>query len=235
VSSILKSERKWIMHITIIGASAGVGFLAAERALARGWHVTALARRTPMLAGPSDRLTRIVADATDPDAVAGAIAGRDAVLVTLGRPPLDGSRLRARGTEAVLTAMARTGVRRLVCLSGLGAGDSGPALPFRYRRVLLPTLLRRVYADHAAQEEAVMASDIDWTLVRPANLTDAPAEGRFAEGFKTFDPAYSYRISRADVADFMLREVSAPRYVRACPSLSGLREGCAARSPAVAA
>lgn len=223
------------MHITIIGASAGVGLLAAEQALARGWQVTALARRRPAISGASDGLTALAADACDTDAVAEAVAGRDAVLVTLGRPPLDGSRLRARGTEAVLSAMARTNVRRLVCLSGLGAGDSGPALPFRYRRLLLPTLLRRVYADHAEQEAAVMASETEWTLVRPANLTDGPAEGRIAEGFRTVDPAYSYRITRADVADFMLREVETPRYIRGCPALSGLRQCCAERMPAMAA
>lgn len=223
------------MHITIIGASAGVGYEAAARALAKGWQVTALARRAPALSGPTDLLTRISADACDIGAVRDAVAGRDAVLVALGRPPLDGSKLRARGTQVTLDAMAETGVRRLVCLSGLGSGDSGPALPFRYRRLLIPTMLRRVYADHMEQEEAVMRSDTDWTLVRPANLIDGPATGEIAHGFRTVDPAYSYKITRADVADFMLREVEAPRYVRGCPALSGLRESRMHCGSAVAA
>lgn len=222
------------MHIAIIGASAGVGLQATEQALSKGWRVTALSRRKPNLPGTAEALTSVSADVCDVDAVADAITGCDAVLVTLGRPPLDGSKLRARGTRAVLEAMARTDVRRLVCLSGLGAGDSGPALPFRYRRVLLPTLLRRVYADHEAQEAAVMASEADWTLVRPANLTDGPATGDFAQGFHAIDPAYSYHISRADVAAFMLGEVAAPRYLRACPALSGYRSCAKATCPAAA-
>jgi uncharacterized protein YbjT (DUF2867 family) len=144
----------------------------------------------------------------DPAAVRKAIQGRDAVIVALG----DGRRggVREAGTRAVVEAMTDLGVRRLVCQSTLGAGDSRGNLDLIWKHVMFGLLLRRAYADHQRQEDVVRASTLDWTILRPAAFTDGPATGRYLHGFGPDDRSTTLKISRADVAHALLRQVSDP-------------------------
>ena len=112
------------------------------------------------------------------------------------------------------------GVRRLVCQTTLGAGDSRANLNFFWKRIIFGLLLRNVYADHEAQEAVIKRSDLDWIIVRPGAFTDGPATGAYKHGFPPTEKNIKLKISRADVAGFMLQQLTDDAYLRQTPSLS---------------
>lgn len=119
--------------------------------------------------------------------------------------------------------MEKRGVRRLVCLTSLGYGDSRVVLKntsFVFRFFIAPILLRKGFADHALQEEHIKSSSLDWVIARPGNLTDGPRTGLYRHGFAYDDPTIRAEISRADVADFMLRQLGEDTYLRRTVGLS---------------
>jgi len=206
------------MKLAVFGATGTVGRHLVEQALAHGHEVTAFARRPAALKLEHAALTRRAGDVLDRDAVADAVAGHDAVLVALGAGRK--GTVRAVGTRHVIEAMSRHGVRRLICETTLGAGDSRAMLNFFWKRIMFGLLLRPAYADHQAQEAAIQASGLDWTIVRPAAFTDGPATGRYRHGFTATAKDLTLKISRADVADFMLRQLTDDSYLRRAPGLS---------------
>lgn len=207
------------MNIMILGATGRTGRHLVDLALATGHSVTAPARDPSRLATHHPRLTAVRADVRDPAALTAAMPGHDAVVVSLGAPALRRTDVRQRGTENAIAAMRATGVRRLVCVSVLGASESRATLPFFLRRILVPTYLRWPYADHERQEAAVRASDLDWTLVRPPFLTDGPPTGAYSHGFTDVD-GLALKVSRADLAAFILSELSRGEYTRAACAVS---------------
>lgn len=202
------------MRLVVFGASKGVGRLVAELALTRGDQVTAFSRRGSGMA-PSANLIERRGDVLNPEAVMAAVAGQDAVIIALG-PGSSGpqDRTRSQGTAHILQAMKQQGVRRLVALSSFGVGDS--------RRGLVGNLvwlfLRTPLQEHQRQENLIQQSGLDWTVVRPTGLTNDPPRGSYLEG--RFQQG---RISRADVASFMLKTVADPAYVGRAQTLDGLR------------
>ncbi len=206
------------MNIIVFGATGTIGRHLVALALSRGHRVTAFARRPSALDADDPGLTRRAGDVLDREAVEDAVAGHDAVLIALGSGRKGG--VRAPGTENVVAAMRHRGVRRLVCLSTLGAGDSRALLTFFWKRIMFGFLLREAYADHEAQEAIVRRSDLDWTLVRPGAFTDGPATGGYRHGFPPTEKNLKLKLSRADVADFMLRQLTDDRYLRRSPGLS---------------
>ncbi|WP_054812348.1 NAD(P)-dependent oxidoreductase [Nocardia arizonensis] len=206
------------MRITVFGATGTVGKLVVERALEQGHEVTAFTRHASSFAQPRERLRVVRGDVLDAAAVEGAIAGRDAVVVTLG----DGRRGRVRfaGTDTIVRAMRRTGVRRLICQSTLGVGESRANLNFVWKYVMFGILLRKAYEDHVRQEDCVRASELDWTIVRPSAFTDGPPTGAFRRDIPGDATGLGLKIARADVADFLLEQLTDPTYVRRAPGIS---------------
>lgn len=207
------------MKLIIFGSTGGTGRELVRQALDRGHAVTAFAR-DPALLGGLDGLHTVVGDALDASAVESAVAGHDAVLCALGKPATSPGRLRSQGTANILRAMQRSGPRRLLCVSTIGIGETRGLLPPLHRYALVPTLLRRTFAEHARQEEVIRGSDLDWTVIRAGVLTDDARTGRFRHGFPPSDRSPEMRISRADLADFMLTQLAERTYVRKTPSLS---------------
>lgn len=206
-------------HLTLFGATGGIGRALLDQALARGHRVTALAR-DPSKLPEHPRLSVVEGDVHDPAVVRLALKNADAALIALGAPALSKSRVRSEGTQTIVDAMRATNVRRLVCVSVLGAGDSKKDLPALYRWIIFPTYLRRPLQEHEAQEAIVRTSGLDWTLVRPPNLTDGPSTGDFWHGLGTPDADLTLKISRADVAGFMLQQLESAAYLRSAPALS---------------
>ncbi|MBD8044096.1 NAD(P)H-binding protein [Arthrobacter sp. Sa2BUA2] len=159
------------MKITIIGGSKGTGAQLACLARDAGHEVTALSRS----GSAPDGVRIITGDAADPAVAAGAVAGADAVVVTVGGAK-GVPHQRTAVTRSVIEAMQETGVRRLVVQSSLGAGDSASQLPGPLR-LIMRTVLAKPLADHNEQERAVQGSGLDWTLVRPTGLTDKEPAG----------------------------------------------------------
>jgi putative NADH-flavin reductase len=138
-----------------------------------------------------------------------------ALLYTAHTPPIV-----SQATKCILAAMEREGTKLFICESSLGVGDSKGQLGALYTYFLIPVLLRNVFADKEVQEKAIEASHVDWVIVRPAALTNGPRTGNYKAGFATTDKSITARISRADVADFMLRQLTDSAYVRKCPGIS---------------
>lgn len=211
------------MKLIIFGATGGTGRQLAEQALAQGHAVTAFLRSPGRLGLSHGNLTSVQGDVLDAAAVSRAMPGHDAVLCALGAPALKTGVIRSAGTRNIVAAMERAGVRRLICQTSLGYGDSRAVLkitPFVFRFIIAPLLLRQGFADHARQEEHIKSSNLDWVIARPGNLTDAGSTGRYRHGFAADDPTIKAEISRADVADFMLRQLTDNSYLGKTPGLS---------------
>jgi putative NADH-flavin reductase len=211
-------HKSWrnIMNLAIFGASGRTGTLLVNAAIEGGHGVTAQVRDTARLNAASlawNGVNVLEGEVVDPQAVNDAVHGADAVLVALGAPPRATDRVLERGTRAIIDAMKTHSVERLVVLTSFAIAD-GPSLTGPIGRALLglsSRLTRPLWRDKEAQEAAVMASELDWTLVRPITLTNGPATGDYvAEEAPKI--RLSSRISRADVAAFMLAEATVPRW-----------------------
>jgi putative NADH-flavin reductase len=162
------------------------------------------------------QLTKLNGDALRTEDVAAAVQGSDAVIQTLGAKAslvmLTGPiRLFSDATRILVQAMESAGVKRLICVTGFGAGDSGEHMSVLLR-LPFELLLGRVYADKAVQEMMIRHSSLDWVIARPGILTSGPRTGRY----KILDRPVDWRngtISRADVADFLVKQVEDDAYL----------------------
>jgi len=208
------------MNILVAGAGRGIGRQLVEQALAAGHAVTALARDPSKLAAAHERLRIVQGSVLDPASVAAAMAGQNAVCCTIGvKTPWEQPSVFSEGTRRLLEAMKRSGVRRLVCITGIGAGDSRGHGGFLFDRVFFPLLLKAVYADKDRQEALIRASDTDWTIVRPGFLTNGPLTGNY-RALTDLTGVTAGRVSRADVAHFVLDELATNRHLRQTPLLT---------------
>lgn len=206
------------MNIIIFGATGSIGRHLVDQALEQGHRVTAFARNPAAVERHHENLTVVAGDVLEPRSVSDAVKGHDAVLIALGAGRKGG--VRGEGTKTVIDAMRRHGVKRLVCESTLGAGDSYQVLNFFWKRLMFGLLLRPAFADHQAQEAHIRQSDLDWVIVRPAAFTDGPATDAYKHGFPATEKNINFKISRADVAGFMLRQLSDDTYLHQTPGLS---------------
>jgi putative NADH-flavin reductase len=208
------------MKILVFGASGGTGLELVKQGLGAGHEVTAFVRNPDSMQGiQHESLSVVAGDVLDAADVGKAVAGHGAVLfaVGAGREP---SNVREKGALNVIGAMQAAGVKRLVCLSSMGVGDSQANLPWFTKRVIVGIYLRHAFADHERQEAAVKESGLDWTLVRPPHLKDGPRTGVYQHGFPVNYRDIKGWISRSDLAEFMLKQISDDRYVKALPGLS---------------
>lgn len=216
------------MKMLVIGASRGIGLETVGRALERGHAVRAMARGADRIALEHPALEKLAGDATEPGDVARALAGVDLagvdiVIQALGVPrgplPLPGPiDLFSRATRVLIPAMERAGVRRLISVTGFGTGESRAKLSF-LERIPHRLVLGRAYADKEVQEGLIRQSGLDWTIVRPTVLTRGARTGRY----RVLVAPEAWRnglVSRADVADFLIREAEGGGCLRQCPVLA---------------
>jgi putative NADH-flavin reductase len=206
------------MKVLIIGATGATGKILMREALEKGHEVTALARNPSAVASEEPLLRVLQGNALEASSLEAAVAGQDAVLSVLGTRSRGPTTLFSESTHNVIGAMDKYGVRRLVCITGVGVGDSKGHVGFLYDRIIRPFVVRNVYEDKERQEEEIKRSDLDWVIVRPAQLTDEPAKGEYGVYLKGSYTAT--KISRADVAAFMLAQVTDDTYVHKTPVIS---------------
>jgi putative NADH-flavin reductase len=198
------------MHLLVLGATGGTGREVVSQALAQGHDVTAFVRDRARLPITSERL-RIVEGAIE--GVGEAVASQDAVISALGAgKSFKSEGLIQRAMPIVIDAMNRSGVRRLIFMSAFGVGDTWSDIPL-LPRIFVRMLLRDLYADKAAGEQILSRSNLDWTLVYPAGLTNKPRTGRYRTGEHIALSGFP-TIARADVAEFMLKQAGESRYSR---------------------
>lgn len=206
------------MKLLIFGSTGSTGRQLVEQALEQGHTVTAFARDPSKLEARHDNLKVVQGDAVDYPSVEKAVQGQDVVLCSLGAGAK--GTVRSEGTKNIVRAMEKAGVRRFICQSSLGVGDSRDNLNFFWKYIMFGGLLRQAYADHVSQEDYVNQSRLDWIIVRPAAFTDGERTGEYRHGFSGSDKTAKLKISRADVADFMLKQLTDDTYLHKMPGLS---------------
>ena len=209
--------------VLIIGASRGIGLETVRAALRAGHRVHALARSAASMPIQDTNLVKVSGDALDRDTIRDALQDVDVVIQTLGvnfAPKLifEGTTLFSDSTRILVDAMKVAGVKRLIAVTGLGAGDSRGHGGFIYDAVVFPLLLKRVYDDKDVQEWIVRSSGLDWTIVRPGLLKNRPATGRYRVLTASKDWQFG-AISRSDVADFLVQQINDRTLVGTTPLL----------------
>ena len=208
-------------RVLIIGATGGTGRQLVAQALERGLTVTALVRNPARLGVAHSRLTVIQGDVLDIASLDAAMHGQEAVLSALGhRRYFSPIRVLSEGTGNIVSAMERHGVRRLVCETSLGIGDSAGRMGLYYTFFVIPVILPWYFWDKTRQERVIAGSKVDWVIVRPAVLTNGPKRGRVRHGSRVGSFLWTARVSRADVAAFMLDQLASNTYLGAAPGLA---------------
>jgi putative NADH-flavin reductase len=207
------------MKILILGATGGTGRLIVRDALANGHSVVALVRSKARAADLSGA-DIIEGDACDESTLMRSLNGCDAVVSSLGTglSPFREVNLLTVATRALVAAMTRYGVRRLVCVSALGVGDSHGHGGFVFDRLFQPLLLSHAYKDKDRQEAAIRASSLDWVVVRPARLINGLARGNL-RAFTDLAGVNGGKIARADVARFVVEQLTTDTWLRQTPVL----------------
>ncbi|MBE9030365.1 SDR family oxidoreductase [filamentous cyanobacterium LEGE 11480] len=208
------------MKLLVFGATGHIGQHFVQQALEAGHTVTAFARTPAKLPQQHPQLHIFQGDVLDPQAVTQAMQGQDAVACILGAGKQLTGTIRSEGTKQIIQAMEATGIRRLICQSTLGAGDSWGNLNFFWKYIMFGDLLRKVFADHQKQEALVKQSHLDWTIVRPSAFTDGERTRQYRYGFPSSDKTTKLKISRADVADFLLRQLRDDAAIHQTPGVS---------------
>ncbi len=200
------------MKLVIFGSTGPTGRLLVRQALEQGHEVTAFARTPTLLDLHHERLSVMQGNVLDAPRVAEAVVGHDAVLSALGVKPWNVGTVLSQGTRNLIAGMQRHGVRRLIVLSSYGVSESWQMAPWS-QKLGIWLFLRGIYRDKAVQDEVLRASDRDWVLVRPPRLTNGPRTGQYrVAGEMRLGAGAS--ISRADVADFMLRQLTDDTWLR---------------------
>ncbi|MBL4907635.1 MAG: SDR family oxidoreductase [Sneathiella sp.] len=208
------------MKLVIFGATGKIGRNLIDQALSQGHQVTAFTRTPDKLTEIHENLRVKQGDVLDSASVRDAVRGQDGVLCALGMPLMNKEGLREKGTNIIIQIMEEVGVKRLVCLSGLGAGDSWSILPLHYKYLIVPLFMRHLYADHERQESLVKKSLLDWIIVRPGSFIKGAQTGQYRHGFTVADEPARLKVSHEDVAHFMLKQSAENTYLRQTPALS---------------
>ena len=207
-------------RILIVGATGGTGQQLVAQALERGYAVTALVREPSRLHVEHPQLTVVQGDVLDATSVEAAMRGQEAVLSALGHKRfIYPTRILSEGTRNILRAMETHGVPRLVCETSLGIGDSAGRMGLYFTFFLLPMILPFYFSDKARQERIIAESNVEWVIVRPGVLTNGEKRGRSRHGRHVGSFLWTVRISRADVADFMLNQLESDTYLRTAPGV----------------
>lgn len=208
------------MKLTVFGGTGRTGQLVVEQALAAGHSVTLLARNPAKMTLQHPALAVVAGDVQDTAAVELALQGAQAVISVLGPTSNEPVFAVSHGMEHILRAMQRQGTRRLIISAGAGVGDAqdAPGLFNHLMNFLLKTVAKNVYLDMQKTVDLVRASKLDWTVVRVPMLVDGPQTGSVRVGYvgKGMGP----RITRADMAAFLLQQVSEERYLCQSPAIS---------------
>lgn len=194
------------MKIVVFGATGGTGREVVIQALAAGHDVTALARNPAALDIQHERLEILQGDVMVAETVARAVAGRDVVISALGTSNRGATKVYSAGLMNIIGAMQTFKVKRLICVSATGL-DPGNMIQKVIAKLILWRIFKGGYTDMLQMEHIVQASDVDWTIVRPPQLTDTPRTGTYQVAVTKQLPN-AWKISRADLADYIVKHLT---------------------------
>ncbi len=200
------------MKILVIGASRGIGLETLKLGLAMGHEMSALVRNPENISLEDEHLSIVRGDILDRESVDKAVRGQDAVCISVGiKPTRKPTSVFSEGTKNVVDSMRAQSCKVLLCVTGIGAGESRGHGGFMYDKIFNPLFLKTIYEDKDRQEMIVRQSGLDWTIVRPGFLTNGPKTGKYRV-LKDLSGVKSGKVSRADVAEFILKESSERKY-----------------------
>ncbi|MDM1299662.1 SDR family oxidoreductase [Empedobacter falsenii] len=207
------------MKIIVFGATGSVGKKIVNQALEKGYSVTAFVRNPEKLTSKNHpNLNIFQGDVLNLADVKEAVKNQDVVLCALGDGKI--GKIRAEGTKQIITALKDSTTNRFICQSTIGAGNSYTNLNFIWKYVMFGFLLKKVLPDHNLQEKYIMESDLDYTIVRPSALTDGEISTNYQENFDETVKKLSLKISRPDVANFMIQQIDSKKYLKKAVSIS---------------
>ncbi|MGH8003968.1 MAG: NAD(P)-dependent oxidoreductase [Limisphaerales bacterium] len=201
-------------NILIVGATGGTGRQLVAQALERGYAVTALVRNPSKFQLEHAQLRIVQGDMLDYASLEAAVKGQDAVISALGHRRYFGpSSILSEGTKNILRAMEAHGVPRFICQTSLGIGDSAGRMGLYYTFIVIPLVVPFYFWDKTRQERLIAASKLEWVIVRPGQLTNGEKRGVYRHGGGIGNFLWTVKISRADVADFMLNQLTEDSYL----------------------
>lgn len=199
------------MKIAVIGGTRGIGLSLVKAALTDGHAVTVLARNPDKMPLRDARLQVVQGDAQNSEDIAKVIHGQDVVCDCLGTNNVV-KRITLFSTSAENLSKALKPEQLLIAITGIGTGDSKGHGGFLYDNLILPIVLRRIYADKDRQEQIIKSKIARWIIVRPGFLTNGPRTGRYRT-LTNLTGVKTRGISRDDVADFMLAQAKTAQFI----------------------
>ena len=210
------------MNITVFGGTGETGLLLIQKALAAGHRVTAFARNPAKFSFQHDNLSIVQGNLDEPDNIDKAVSGADAVISILGPTGKTKGLLISNGLKNIIAAMEKNGVQRLIATTTPSYPDPKDRFQFGFAFGvwMVKTLLKDTYRDIVATGTVVANSKLDWTLVRLPMLSNQPASGNLNIGYTGDGKVKLFSLSRADLADFLLKQLEAKTYLRQAPVIS---------------
>lgn len=200
------------MKILIIGGSRGIGKAMVDSSVRRGLDVTVLARFPEKIDSSSTSLSIVKGDVLNREDLKSVIPGQDVICSCIGVPitfkPVS---LFSRAAQNIVEVMGQENNQKLIAVTGIGSGDSKGHGGFLYDRIFKPIFLSTIYQDKDREEAIIQASSLDWLIVRPAGLTNGPQTGSY-RAIDNLDGVTAKRISRLDVADYILNQIENPSH-----------------------
>jgi putative NADH-flavin reductase len=202
------------MKFLLLGASGGVGRRILAQGRQRGHTIRAQTRDATKLAGLPSGIEVVAADPADAVALGTLVAGQNAVVIALGTAPGRRTTLFSDVTATLCRAMAAENVKRLVAITGVGAGETRGHGGFIYDRIIYPLFTRPFYEDKNRQEQLIRESTLDWVLVRPAPFKATAGPTPFQAITEIKPATVLRRVTRDEVASFVLDQLANDRYLR---------------------
>jgi len=203
------------MKVLIIGGSGKTGRKLIRQGLEQGHTITALVRRMSSIKTVHPNLHLLEGNVLNPRQVDLAITGQEAVLCSLGHKRFFiKTSILSKGTRNLISSMEKEGIKRLICITSLGINDSRYRLGLYYTLFTIPFILFFYFRDKEKQEKLIRASRLDWTIVRPGQLTNGKKREKYRHGSGLGHYMFTRMVSRADLAHFMLGELKRPKYQR---------------------
>jgi len=209
------------MKLLIIGGTGKTGRELIQQGLEQGHDITALVRKPERLKYDHPKLRVIKGNVLIPDTLETAVRSQDAVLSALGHKRfIIKTSILSEGTRNIIHAMDKYGVSRLICITSLGINDSRFKLGLYYTLFTIPVILLFYFLDKSKQEKLIMKSKLDWTIVRPGQLTNGKKRLKYKHGPNLGSYILTKMISRADVAHFMLSQLDDKTYLHKPPGIT---------------
>jgi len=208
------------MKIFIVGGTGGTGRQVIEQALSAGHFVTALVRNPVKLKIVHPNLNVIIGNILEPNTFEHAIKKNEVVISALGHKRFFiKTTILSEGTKNIVNAMEKHKVKRFICITSMGVNDSRFKLGLYYTLFVIPVILLFYFLDKEKQERIIQQSSLDWTIVRPGQLTNGKKRTTYRHGTKLGSYIFTKMISRADVAHFILSELKNGNYIKKSPSI----------------